>query len=274
MNKEVNLAVEALVEMVPDIFAENLLLSNQDKLTNDLSTGISGALHALLLILTQVQKMVPEDKQIEITQVLSGKIITFLHALIKGFKKKTDFMLTNNTKATKNLLITSTSTRKMGKTQFEFIYEDYSANSGVTGILYTLIRAIELVPSLRAQTDLLNSIEKSVKKILSFFDRQTWMHEESTGASTANSSPKRRNSNSFEMTFCHGLSGLIPLLTKAAIFFPHLELELTQKACDLGQNIWKEGLRLKGNGLCHGTTGNAYMLHNLSRYFNFQARKS
>ena len=35
----------------------------------------------------------------------------------------------------------------------------------------------------------------------------------------------------------------------------------------LGQLVWEQGLLLKGNGLCHGIAGNAYMMQALARTF-------
>ena len=36
----------------------------------------------------------------------------------------------------------------------------------------------------------------------------------------------------------------------------------------IGNIIWKEGLLKKGNGLCHGISGNGYLLHALYRKFD------
>ena len=35
-----------------------------------------------------------------------------------------------------------------------------------------------------------------------------------------------------------------------------------------GEHTWQKGLLLKGNGLCHGITGNAYLMHNLYRTYD------
>jgi hypothetical protein len=36
-------------------------------------------------------------------------------------------------------------------------------------------------------------------------------------------------------------------------------------AVKMGEITWKYGLLLKGNGLCHGISGNGYFLHTLFR---------
>jgi hypothetical protein len=36
-------------------------------------------------------------------------------------------------------------------------------------------------------------------------------------------------------------------------------------AIKAGEVVWRKGLLLKGNGICHGITGNAYVLHSLFR---------
>jgi hypothetical protein len=47
--------------------------------------------------------------------------------------------------------------------------------------------------------------------------------------------------------------------------FPEMKDQLLDAALKIGDHIWKDGLLKKGNGLCHGVTGNAYMLHSLYR---------
>ena len=39
-----------------------------------------------------------------------------------------------------------------------------------------------------------------------------------------------------------------------------------------GEITWDEGILLKGSGICHGITGNGYLLHNLYRTFKTLAR--
>ena len=63
--------------------------------------------------------------------------------------------------------------------------------------------------------------------------------------------------------WCHGSPGTIPLLFKAhQLFGGKNYLASLNKSV---QNLWEYGILRKGNGLCHGITGNAYSLLYLYR---------
>jgi hypothetical protein len=49
--------------------------------------------------------------------------------------------------------------------------------------------------------------------------------------------------------------------------FPKLKDKLLHAINIAGQKTWIEGLRLKGNGLCHGIAGNGYFLHTIYRCY-------
>jgi hypothetical protein len=58
--------------------------------------------------------------------------------------------------------------------------------------------------------------------------------------------------------FCHGAPGCIPfLLTAFSVYDDKTFIDAALKA---GNAIWERGLVLKGNGICHGITGNAFAL--------------
>ena len=60
------------------------------------------------------------------------------------------------------------------------------------------------------------------------------------------------------------------MLVSAAKLFqddPALRKFYIEAATKAGEGTFKFGLLKKGNGLCHGISGNAYMLHSLTRYF-------
>ena len=64
--------------------------------------------------------------------------------------------------------------------------------------------------------------------------------------------------------FCHGAPGAIPMLIEAhRMFKDQIYMDALIKA---GECTWNLGLLLKGNGLCHGISGNAYFLHSIWRY--------
>jgi hypothetical protein len=58
------------------------------------------------------------------------------------------------------------------------------------------------------------------------------------------------------------------MLTEAVQVFPHMRDRLLEAAESLGELTWEQGLLCKGNSLCHGITGNGYLLHCLYRTFN------
>jgi hypothetical protein len=77
--------------------------------------------------------------------------------------------------------------------------------------------------------------------------------------------PRWRTTEESTTDFCIGTSGVIPLFILAAESFKDLSQRLYKAADDAGKIVWEEGLLKKGNGLCHGIAGNAYMLHALYR---------
>ena len=48
---------------------------------------------------------------------------------------------------------------------------------------------------------------------------------------------------------------------------PELKKLCIEAATKAGDGTFKFGLLLKGNNLCHGISGNGYMLHSLARFF-------
>ena len=55
------------------------------------------------------------------------------------------------------------------------------------------------------------------------------------------------------------------MLMLASELFPDHEKSCFEAAMAAGDLTWKQGLLLKGNGLCHGISGNGYLLHSLYR---------
>jgi hypothetical protein len=75
------------------------------------------------------------------------------------------------------------------------------------------------------------------------------------------------------VTFCRGSPGVIPMLMQAAYLFPNSSEKILNTAKKVGDLIWKKGILLKGNSLCHGISGNAYMLHTMFRKFNLLSKQ-
>jgi hypothetical protein len=74
-----------------------------------------------------------------------------------------------------------------------------------------------------------------------------------------------KDTTKYQVDFCQGSPGTIPLFTAAAELFVAHRTRFLRAARVAGQLTWEEGLLMKGNGLCHGISGNGYMLHNLYR---------
>ena len=86
--------------------------------------------------------------------------------------------------------------------------------------------------------------------------------------------PRSLLKKEYTVDFCQGSPGVMPLLCEACSFYPDKKQSYIKVAELIGDSIWKEGLLLKGNGLCHGIAGNAYMLHSLYRVINKLRRET
>jgi len=129
------------------------------------------------------------------------------------------------------------------------------AGHGTVGILYFLMKAIELIPELRLN----NQIREKLGHSLGFICK---LMEENNG-----DLPFVEGDTSVARHFCHGAPGTIPMLLQAVETFPDQEAKLVALAQLAGEATWRHGLVLKGNGLCHGIAGNGYVLHILYRFF-------
>ena len=63
--------------------------------------------------------------------------------------------------------------------------------------------------------------------------------------------------------FCHGATGAVPFFIEAYNVFN--ENGFLDSAILCGEAVWNRGLLLKGNGICHGITGNIYPFLSLYR---------
>lgn len=64
--------------------------------------------------------------------------------------------------------------------------------------------------------------------------------------------------------FCHGSTGAVPFLITAYKTFNDKRIsEALTRTADL---IWERGLLKKGNGICHGISGNGLALHSMYRF--------
>ena len=58
------------------------------------------------------------------------------------------------------------------------------------------------------------------------------------------------------------------MMIVASEVWPEHKARCLLMAEKIGDIVWKEGLVKKGNGLCHGISGNGYLLHSLYRKFD------
>ena len=88
-----------------------------------------------------------------------------------------------------------------------------------------------------------------------------------------------KNKAHCNVSFCHGASGAISPFLSAALLYEKLgneekAAEYVGVALNAGEAVWSKGLLLKGNGLCHGITGNGYFLHSIARWYRLQENET
>lgn len=127
-----------------------------------------------------------------------------------------------------------------------------------------IVQAMLMIPELRDDPNLLQIVGNTYRVLLEL--------QASNG-----SFPIKLDETSVEQKkfqWCHGAPGAIsPFLAASKLFNeidPELKGQCLQAAVKAGEGTYQYGLLLKGNGLCHGISGNGYMLHSLTRYFTDQ----
>jgi lantibiotic modifying enzyme len=119
------------------------------------------------------------------------------------------------------------------------------AAKGKIGVVYMLLKAVKAINKLKYEKLFIQKVRKAV------LDLCDWLEEEQHNT----------------MEFCSGLSGTIPLLLAAIEVFKDMKIRLLTLAVKTGEVVWKQGLLLKGKGLCHGMAGNGYFMHSLFRAY-------
>lgn len=132
---------------------------------------------------------------------------------------------------------------------------------GIFGELQMIVQAMLLVPELFSDKNLLQIVGNTFKFMIEL--------QASNG-----SFPTKLEESTVELKkfqWCHGAPGAIPPFLAAAKLFqdidPELKSQCIQAAVKAGEGTYQYGLLFKGNGLCHGISGNGYMLHTLTRFF-------
>ncbi|CDW79616.1 lanc-like protein 2 [Stylonychia lemnae] len=134
------------------------------------------------------------------------------------------------------------------------------AAHGSIGILYMIIKAMQLLPDLQKMTNLKDVVIKSLDDLVS---RQT---KAGHFGYQMSQDPQGEAEAEYAVHFCHGAPGSIPLFVEACKTFGskrYLEAATLSAEC-----TWKYGLIKKGFGLCHGICGNAILMMCLYRFTN------
>ncbi|MCP5058711.1 MAG: lanthionine synthetase [bacterium] len=126
---------------------------------------------------------------------------------------------------------------------FGFQRSYYGACHGVAGNGGALLRALEFLPELDAETIVRRVTRTLVGGALEEGEGLNWpVSEDASGT--------RRL-----VQWCHGAPGVVTALAAA----PPME-ELDRLLLGAGELVWKAGPLRKGPSLCHGTAGNGYAL--------------
>ncbi|GAA34582.2 LanC-like protein 2 [Clonorchis sinensis] len=124
---------------------------------------------------------------------------------------------------------------------------------GFAGILLTLIKVHRLCPNALS--------DKSMQELV--LPTVHWMGELQMSSGNWPSSLGRSMGNDVLVHWCHGATGVVPLML-AAYQLTGDKAYLT-RAIRGGEAIWARGLLYKGCGLCHGSAGSGYTLLDLHR---------
>ncbi|CDW91116.1 lanc-like protein 2 [Stylonychia lemnae] len=125
---------------------------------------------------------------------------------------------------------------------------------GLIGVLQILLQAVNIIPDLKSDKNLMLIIKNSCEFVVE-------MQLES-----GNFPSSLGKKDDILVHFCHGSTGASSFLVSAYQTFK--EQKYLDSLFRAGELIWEKGLLKKGNGICHGISGNAYALHSIYRLTN------
>lgn len=228
--------------------------------------GASGYLHVLLIIEKKLNETLGSSRKARHhSEVMQKKIKSLALKISEKCVKYTNNRYFINRSSRKGNTTVVTNTNRTESAPYivsTFDGEFYlGAAYGSVGILYTLMRAVQAVPSLKEDAVFMRAIENTLDKILSVM--------EVTGCL-----PDTENDQMYATNFCHGSPGAIPMLTLASQMFPNLMSRLLASAVDAADFAWNQGFSVRCNGLSCGLAGNGYLLHCLYRTFDRLAQQA
>lgn len=225
-----------------DLFAENLKgvrkykeLALSFNSEDELLYGNAGYLYSLSLIYKNCILHGNFKSYADTLQKDMNEVIEFLYdvGLEKKNEKKTDMLV-------------YPFPRNESKMKPSKIY--LGGAHGIFGILYEILVAIQLLGN--SLTDKSQMIKNEIKKDLFELIKLQF---------TSGNFPTSINKSSDDLIqFCHGAPGAVYLYGLGYVLYnENLFLEVALKC---GETVWERGILKKGNGICHGITGNAYSL--------------
>jgi hypothetical protein len=132
-----------------------------------------------------------------------------------------------------------------------------------------ILKAIQVVPKMKEDMKMMDTLRCTcVDLSFTISQNEGMLSDVTEKEGTKNYTPQ------FKHHFCHGSPGAIPFLLAAAKVFERDERQFLDSAAKAGYMTWRYGVLLKGNGLCHGIAGNAYMMHMLYREWDARAKGS
>ena len=131
---------------------------------------------------------------------------------------------------------------------------------GLIGVIYLILCYIKYYPKNLTQ-DQIKLIKKSIDYIGS---TQT---EKGNFPSDVNGLK-----DDILVHFCHGCVGAVHLFNLAYQIFNDEKYKTI--LLNINNSLWKRGLLLKGNGICHGISGNAYSLYKIFLFTNDEKFKN
>eukprot|EP00347_Sterkiella_histriomuscorum_P005713 403355552 len=192
--------------------------------------GISGYLYSLLMILTEF------DKNHKQTIQLCKRLIDVIIKDGKKWSKNQDFILI-----------------KWPRDRHENKFYLGGAH-GLMGVLQMLLQAVNIIPDLQSDKNLMSVLKNSCDYLL---DLQF---------ESGNFPSSLGKKDDLLVHFCHGSTGAVPFIISAyKTFGDKIYLDALIKTAEL---IWERGLLKKGNGICHGISGNGLALHSMYRFMN------
>jgi hypothetical protein len=204
---------------------------------NELLYGNAGYLYCLLLIKQNCQDYIKDS--------LDDYIFKLINVIyLEGVKYRQSFK--------SECLLWPFPKKNVHKIEDIYI----GAAHGIFGILYMLIKGIQIMSGPNQILKFDKNIEDDIKITLDYLIKIKFK--------SGNFPADFGDTSDKLLHFCHGATGAIPLYLLSYEFFN--KDEYLNSALEAGETLWLRGLLLKGNSICHGISGGSYSLNSLYRF--------